>query len=371
MTAMKRLAPLVLVGLLASACGDSTDSSGQAPAGNAGSESGSTTVSSEPVPDDTSSDVVATEPPATEPPITEPPATDPAATDPVVTGPETEGVDEPEPEVTVAPVPSESVARFFAGNGNPEFPWVPLGAWDGSSWLAQEFDADGNQVPLPAAEIANVVVSSLDLPDGPDATMTGLVLGEEQPYCVGDESGPLITLPREIPETPSSLGYDVIAVTADWAIQPRPVRQVGLESPIYREVGAALFDGQVATAADGSVVQAVRVDLDGNGIEEVLVTYERQEATDFGGEGDFTGVYARYPSADGTVDDVMIASYVSSEPVDFPTPGRYTLAAVADLNGDGVMEVMVRDRFWESGGMQVFALTDGRLAPVGGGGCGV
>jgi hypothetical protein len=35
------------------------------------------------------------------------------------------------------------------------------------------------------------------------------------------------------------------------------------------------------------------------------------------------------------------------------------------------MEVMIRDRFWESGGMAVFALEGGRLIRVGGGGCGV
>jgi len=82
-------------------------------------------------------------------------------------------------------------------------------------------------------------------------------------------------------------------------------------------------------------------------------------------------VYARYPSADGSVDDELLASFISMEPVDFPTPGRYTLAAVADINGDGVMEVMVRERFWEAGGMQIFSLIDGRLTRVAGGGCAI
>ncbi|MFK7918113.1 MAG: hypothetical protein AB8G14_08560 [Ilumatobacter sp.] len=364
---MKRLTPLVLAGLLLAACGDSIDSNGQAPGGAAGTESDNVTEASDPADAVvvTSGAPAVTEPVVTEPVVTEPVVTEPVVTEPPVTEPVVEAPD------TAAPQPTSSVVQFFGGGDVPGQAWIPLGAWDGSAWVTQDFDDEGNQIPLPQPGIASVAASSLDLPDGADAVITGLALGGLQEYCVGNETGPLIELPRDIPDSASANGYDAIAVTADWELQPRPVRQVGLEAPIYREVGTALFDGTVATNGEGVVVQAVRVDLDGNGIEEVLVTYERQSDTDFGAEGDFTGIYARYPSADGSVVDELVTSYVSGDPVDFPTPGRFTLAAVADLNGDGTMEVMVRDRFWESGGMQVFALVDGRLASVAGGGCGV
>ncbi|MEP6297490.1 MAG: hypothetical protein ABJ382_09180, partial [Ilumatobacter sp.] len=225
--------------------------------------------------------------------------------------------------------------------------------------------------PLPTSPIASVAATSLDLPDGADAVVTGLTLGDGQPYCSGEEAGPLIDLPTQLPDTAVSLGYDAVAVTADWPLQPRPVRQVGLQVPEYAAIGARLLADQVGTANDGSVVQAVRVDLDGNGVDEVLVTYERQQAGDFGGDGDFTSIYVRYPSSDATVIDELLVAHVSTEPVDFPTPGRYTIAAVADLNGDSVMEVMVRGRFWESGGVQIFALDAGRLTGVASGGCSI
>ena len=225
-------------------------------------------------------------------------------------------------------------------------------------------------LPPPVPEITSVAITSLDLPDGPTAVVSGLALGPEQPYCIDDESGPLIPGSPLLPDTPVSLGYNAVAVTADWPIQPREVRQVGLENPEYATIGASLFAG-TPTAAEGSVVQAVRVDLDGDGVEEVLVTYERITEPNFGAENDFTGIYVRYPSADGSVVDELLTGDVLADPVDFPTVGRFTIAAVADLNGDGTMEVMVRERFWESAGMSVYAVEDGRLMRVGGGGCGV
>lgn len=376
---MKRLAPLLLAGVIIAACGDSTDSSGQAPGGGAGSDSESVVPDSAPAAptgsDDPvfTTDAVTTDPPATEPVTTEladtdPPPTEPPATDPPSAPSDPSPTDPPAPQPAAA---TDRVVRFFAGGGNPGVPWAPLGAWDGANWMDLRFSDDGVLQPLPPSPISSVAATTLDLPDGPEGVISGLTLGPEEPYCVGDEAGPVVDLPVELPQTQVSTGYNAVAVTADWPLQPRPVRQVGLEVPEYATIGVSLVSDAVATAPDGSVVQAVRVDLDGNGVEEVLVTYERQAAGDFGGEGDFSSIYVRYPSSDGTVVDELLVSYISADPTDFPTPGRYTLGAIADLNGDGVMEVMVRDSFWESAGMQVFALVDGRLSRVSGGGCGV
>ena len=360
---MRRLAPILLIGLLV-ACG-TTESGGGDSDGQAGQAGGTDVPTTDTTP---STDAPpATEPSGTEPPPTEPPPTEPPATEPPATEPS--GTEPPPPGPPTVGAPTSQTAVFYAGSG-PDIPWVPLGWWDGAGWNEIEQTDDFLLLPPPAPDISSVSLTSLDLPDGPGAVVSGLALGPEQPYCIGDEAGPLIAEAPTIPDTPVSLGYDAVAVTADWPLQPRPVRQIGLENPEYAEIGAAFFV-ETPTASEGSVVQAVRVDLDGDGVEEVLVTYERITEPNFGAENDFTGVYVRYPSADGSVDDELLAAYVMEDPTDFPTVGRFTLAAVADLNGDGVMEVMVRERFWESGGMSVYALDAGRLTRIGGGGCGV
>jgi hypothetical protein len=358
---MKRVAPLLALALVAAACGGTTTTESSSAGGQGGEAS---------VPDSDPA-VVSTEAESSEPPVeTQPVATEPVATEPVGTDP---AVTEP-PADTTAPAPEPTattgIAAIYGGSGTVGSPWTPLGWWDGATWQRAGFNDDDTFTDPPPGVVDTMSISSVDLPDGPTSVITGLAIGPNETYCVGDESGPVVELTQDLPDTPVSLGYDAIGVTADWPLHPRPVRQAGIEVPIYAEVGANLFS-EAPTADQGTVAQVVRADLDGDGIEEVLVTYELITEPNFGALNDFTGVYARYPNEDGTVVDEFLTSYVLADPIDFPTVGRFTIAAVADLNGDGVMEVVLRDAFWESAGMSVWALEDGRLNEVMSGGCGV
>lgn len=273
---------------------------------------------------------------------------------------------------TTATAPTDGVAVVYAAGGGSELAWTPIGWWDGTAWREEFYDPDTFEwLGPPEPTVDGLAATSLDLPDGDDQVITGLTAGPLDFYCVGDEQGPVFALGVDVPETAVTNGYDVVAVTADWPLQPRPVRQVGLDVPVYANTGTALMAAETPTAAEGEVVQVVRADLDGDGTEEVLVAYERQTSDGFGVAGDFSAIYARYPSTDGSVVDELVFRYVSEDPVDFPTPGRATIAAIADLNGDGVMEVVVRSTFWESAGADVYALQDGRLERVAGNGCGV
>lgn len=368
---MKRIAPVTIAALLVASCGSSTtnndgttpgvppDDSSTLTADVATSTAVPTTIVETPTTVDaplTSDDVSTTEaPPSTEAPSsTEAPAP------------------EPTPETTTAPAPTAAPTSQTAvvyGGGTDGIPWAPLAWWDGTGWNPAGYAEDGSIIAVPAATISSVAATSLDLPDGAGQVVTGLSLGAEDFYCVGDEVGPNIELGVTIPESTLSLGFDALAVTADWPLQPRPVTQVGADNPEYQAVGASLVSAP--TAASGTVSQVVRADLDGNGVEEVLVTYEYLTERNFGAENDFTSVYLRTPSADGSVIDQLVVDYVLDDPANFPTVGRFTVAAVADLNGDGVMEVAIRNQFWESAGVTIMEFSDGVLSDIGGGGCGV
>lgn len=265
--------------------------------------------------------------------------------------------------VTSAPTAATTVV--YAGN---DFggAWPALATWDGSAWQQADFDGDGNALSAPASDFTAVSVASLGL----DEPITGVAYGEQDFVCLDDRVGPLIDLPVTVGDIPASNGYNSVAVATDWDIEPRPVKQVGLDVGEYQAIGESITAAAGVDGSGGDVVQAVRADLDGNGIEEVFVTF--QKLTDgFGTPGDFSIVFARYPSAAGDVVDEVLFEYYPALPIDFPTLGSAGLLAVADLNGDAVMEVVLRSGFWESSIVELFSFTDGSLTAVASSGCGL
>jgi hypothetical protein len=241
--------------------------------------------------------------------------------------------------------------------------WERIGAWDGSGWVDLAPDA-----VAPPADVATVSVASVDLP-----AVAADVAYTNPDYACVDERLHTGLLPEvSLPESPLADGYQAVAVTGDWPLQPRPVAAVGIDAPVYQAVGESLLAGRPdIDPTNGEVVQVLRVDLDGDGTEEVLVSFRYLSAPDFGAVGDFSIVYARFVRLDGSVDDQIVWEHLVPDSPTFPAVGRASVAAVADLNGDGVMEVAIRSVFWEYVGILIYEMNWAGLVGVMGGGCGV
>ncbi len=342
--------------LLLAACAGSTDSPGALPG------AGTTAVpASTEAPEGGGASVPATEAPdpaATAPPASEPPATGPPETDVPVP------VTDPPAPVTSEPTAATTVVYAGSGSGGA---WPALATWDGAAWQEADFDAEGNELaPLPS-DFAAVSVASLGL----DAPLTGLAYGANDFVCVDDRMGPQLDLPVVVGEIPGARGYDAVAVATDWDIQPRSVDQVGLDAVEYQAIGESIVGAAGIDGSGGDVVQVIRADLDGNGVEEVLVTFEKITEGGFGTPGDFSIVFARYPTSAGDVVDAVVFEHYPGTPTDFPTMGDAGVIAVADLNGDAVMEVVVRSSFWESAVVELYSFTGGSLGVVATTGCGL
>lgn len=342
--------------LVLAACSGSTDSSTALPGADTTTAPVSTAVSasSEPV-------VPVTEAPAVDLADTSPPDTDPPATTTVpVIVPAT---DAPAPVISA---PTAATTVVYAGN---DFGggWPALAAWDGSTWQQADFDAEGNELVPPASDFDTVSVASLGL----DVPLTDVGYGATDFVCVDDRMGPTLDLPVTVGEIAGGRGYNSVAVATAWDIQPRPVDQVGLDVVEYQAIGESITAAAGVDGSGGDVVQALRADLDGNGVEEVIVTFEKITEGGFGTPGDFSVVFARYPTAAGDVVDDVLFEHYPVPPTDFPTMGSGGVIAVADLNGDAVMEVVLRSSFWESSVVEMFSFTGGSLVSVAGTGCGL
>ncbi len=254
-------------------------------------------------------------PPVTEPPVTDVPA--PTIADTTTTAPPT----------TIPPpsgIPSSTSTQFFGG-GDPDG-WLYLGRWTGNDWEAA---LDDDQQPRqPAIADDEVLIHEIDV-----EPINGSV-GATAEACADGRTGPVISPNARAPEVPG-FGYRSIAFAADWATQPRPIALVDATVDSYVAAGVAAFEGTGVDAASGELEQIVVTDLDGDGDSESLVAFE---GADF-------ATLLLIDADSGTaltvaLDNVPVATPdtgATTEPPDASFEQQRVLA-VADVNGDGLME---------------------------------
>ena len=351
---MKRLVGALGLAVLA-ACGSDSESGG--PASTAGTSTTAAPTTAAPTTATPTTAAPATAAPTTAAPTsTTAPTTQPAPPTSATPAPPT-GAD-----------PTSGTAVVYASAGD-EFAWLPVGWWDGTDWGSVEWPTP--EVVIPESTFDTLSVASVEFPSGP---MRGITDFAPTTYgCVDDTGLSSIELPIGLTDVTDQPGYRLLAVTGDWDVQPRPVSQVGIDSPVYQELGESLVPpDQPVDPTLGEVVQVLRADLDGNGVEEVLFTF--QHMTDSGGmgaPGEFSLVIARYPAASGAVIDEVLVEHFVPTPMEAPSPDRSRVMAIADLNGDGTMEVAIGSTYWEAANVSVYEFADGSLHQVMESGCGV
>ena len=221
------------------------------------------------------------------------------------------------------------------------------------------------------------------------------------PLIKGNERYRLYTLTKQVGEVagqkPESYGepcedtktmkltpepQEAIAVGGDWNALPRVPRVVGTNDPVYRQVVAGFLRRKGFVRPKINITQIIRIDLDGDGTEEVIVSANHlagglrspERGMAFHAEpGDYSLVFVR-KLIRGRVQDIVLAEEYypkkTSEP--WGPPNQNDVAAVLDLNGDGRMEIILHGAYYEGSWSTVFRLdANNKFENVFGCGCGV
>jgi hypothetical protein len=241
-------------------------------------------------------------------------------------------------------------------------PWGILGSWSGSSWVPWEVG------PTPPSGQEYQIVRLAD----PITTR----IGEAGVDC---SPAGLPGIDIAWPEDPNEpLAPAPIGVAGVANPRPRPVEVLDPSSAAYQEAAAAVAADYELPAPGPDVMQVVRGDLDGDGSAEVVVTAERltNGPTSLAEPGDYAMAFLRR-MVDGQVQTWVLASSLAEVPPDAPPELQivvesFRVAAFADLNGDGRMEIVLNSQYFESQSTYVYELRpDGSLPKVLTANCGV
>ena len=161
----------------------------------------------------------------------------------------------------------------------------------------------------------------------------------------------------------------VIALSAPWNALPRtpqiadPTQQVSVDAVREFLESRGMSDPKV------KITRILRVDLDGDGQDEVLInatnyfTEDNDVPMDAPAPGSYSMVLLRRVVA-GKVQTEFIDGELYPKDKAGGAPNVYKILAVLDLNGDGKLEVIVHSHYYEGAATTIYDCSGGKCKDV-------
>jgi hypothetical protein len=171
----------------------------------------------------------------------------------------------------------------------------------------------------------------------------------------------------------------VLVVGGEWNAMPRAPQVLGNNEQVYKEATADILRRKRFRKPTINITRVLRVDLDGDGVEEVLVSAAHYEeglgsATHsmaiHARAGDYSLVFLR-KLIRGRVQNIVIdGEFYPSKADEGGPPSQYIVAAVGDVDGDGTMEVVVRSDYYEGDASTIYSIKGDKATTLSSCACG-
>src|SRR6266496_1974163 len=202
------------------------------------------------------------------------------------------------------------------------------------------------------------------------ADETAKSIGDETTYLVygltqalGDAKGDKPKLAQDCGETlavtlSSKPEKGVIAIAAPWDALSRKVQVLDPIQKVYIDAVRDFLKTKGIEQRKVKIENILRVDLDGDGEEEVLISatnyFQKDETVPMRSPaGSYSMVLLRRVVA-GKVETHLVEGEFYPKATGYNAPNAYKVIAVLDLDGDGKLEIVVASQYYEGAATTIY-----------------
>ena len=198
-------------------------------------------------------------------------------------------------------------------------------------------------------------------------TLFDFVKGKTGDFSLGEfKAGPGACMENYFAESEITGATNfAVGTSASWEVLPRKWQAASVTNANYKKAVADVLRARGLSKSPVKIEKAVRVDLDGDGADEVLLLATHSVFNESIGNyqtGNYSMLLMR-KTVGGKVRNTIIGGHFLTKKNDY-YGGSFSLAGIADFNGDGKMEILVETSGYEEGWIRVYEINAGKMTEI-------